>query len=154
MMGIRTRKAQPEEAENLSELCIRSKQSNGYDDAFMEACRVELTITRDHFNTTEYWVAEEGRVYGVVGLAVDDDGLSGEVVSFFVDPEMKRRGIGKLLWTVLAELAKVKGLKALYLDADPAAVPFYEALGFRTERMVSSESIPGRLLPQMRLELL
>ena len=42
---IRIRRALETEGAALSDLSIRSKQSNGYDDAFMDACRDELAVT-------------------------------------------------------------------------------------------------------------
>ena len=39
------RPARPEEAPALTELCLRSKAVWGYDAAFMQACRRELTMT-------------------------------------------------------------------------------------------------------------
>lgn len=152
-MTIQTRRAKPDEAAVLTELSIRSKQSNGYDDAFMDACRQELTVTGEHLSSRAYWVAEAGTICGVVGLAVDEDGLSGEVCSLFVDPKWKRKGVGRLLWQTLVKHAKSKGLTSLRLDADPAAVPFYETLGLKIVGQVPSGSIEGRSLPHMMFEL-
>ena len=39
------RRANPEDAAALTALAFRSKASNGYDRAFMEACRAELTYS-------------------------------------------------------------------------------------------------------------
>jgi hypothetical protein len=63
-MNIKIRKARPEDVKDLTELSIRSKRSNGYDEAFMAACREELTVTEDHLADGEYWVAESGVVCG------------------------------------------------------------------------------------------
>lgn len=152
-MTIQIRKANPADAVVLSDLSMRSKQSNGYDVDFMDACREELAVTADDFRTTEYWVAQADRVCGMVGLILDADGQSAVVSAFFIDPDHKRQGIGRMLWQVLLDHAATNGLQSLRLDADPAAVPFYEALGFTTTRMVPSGSIKGRSLPHMVLEL-
>lgn len=152
-MKIEIRRARPEDVDLLTELSIRSKRSNSYDEAFMAACREELTVTRQSLRTGEYWVAQSGVICGCACLCADPDGRAGEIHAFFIDPAWQRRGIGRLLWQKLLERAKESGLVRLYLDADPAAVPFYEALGFEVIGESPSGSIPGRTLPHMTLVL-
>ena len=152
-MNIEIRLARPEDAEALTDLSLRSKASNGYDEAFMSACREELTVTEKSLAEGEYWVAESGDICGCACLAADPDGHAGEIHAFFIDPDCQRRGIGRLLWQKVLERAKAQGLERLYLDADPAAVPFYEAMGFTVVGESPSGSIPGRSLPYMTLDL-
>ena len=146
---ITIRLASQDETRVLTELSLRSKRSNGYDEAFMAACREELTVTRQSLAEGEYWVAECGGLCGCACLLTDPDGRGGEVHAFFIDPAWQRRGVGRLLWRKLAERAREKGLAELRLDADPAAVPFYEAMGFTVVGEAPSGSIPGRKLPHM-----
>ena len=150
-MDIAIRRARPEDAEALTDLSIRSKASNGYDEAFMAACREELTVTEESLGEGENWVAEAGGIRGCACLSADPDGRAGEIHAFFIDPDWQRRGIGRLLWQKLLERAKESGLARLHLDADPAAVPFYEALGFEVIGESPSGSIAGRTLPHMTL---
>jgi N-acetylglutamate synthase-like GNAT family acetyltransferase len=152
-MDIKIRKARPEDVKVLTELSIRSKRSNGYDEAFMAACREELTVTEDHLADGEYWVAESGVVCGCACLTADPNGRSGEIHTFFIDPDWQRQGIGRLLWKKLLERAKERRLERLHLDADPAAAPFYGALGFEVAGESPSGSIAGRTLPHMTLVL-
>ena len=151
-MQIAIRRAHPNEAASLTSLAMRSKQSNGYDDTFMVACREELTVATKLLSENEYWVADAGKLCGCACLS-ETDHNTGELHAFFVDPDCKRQGIGKLLWQKLLERAKVKGLISLHLDADPAAVPFYKAQGFKAIREVPSGSITDRYLPHMELIL-
>jgi len=44
-MTVTIRRARSDEAGVLTDLSMRAKRSNGYDEAFMEACRAELTVT-------------------------------------------------------------------------------------------------------------
>lgn len=148
-MNIKIREARPEEAELLTDLTFRSKQSNGYDNAFMEACRERLVVTQERVRRSAYWVAVSDSICGAVCLDIDPDGHSGEIHSFFVEPDMKRKGIGRLLWTNLLDHAKAKGLSTIRLDADPAAVSFYQASGFEIKGDAPSGSIPGRRIPHM-----
>ncbi len=48
---------------------MRSKQSNGFEDEFMEACREEVAVNEGHFSTTNYWVSEADEICGVVPFA-------------------------------------------------------------------------------------
>ena len=49
---IQLRDARHDELPGLSELCLRSKAVWGYDDAFMTACRTELTLRPDELQST------------------------------------------------------------------------------------------------------
>lgn len=150
--AILVRRARLDEADFLTDLSMRSKRSNGYDEAFMERCRAELTVTPARMAAGEYWVAEADRVCGLACLKAIEE-RRGEVHAFFVDPEFQRRGIGHLLWSKLLERAEALGMTKLQLDADPAAVPFYGAMGFTVVGEVPSGSIEGRMLPRMAMEL-
>lgn len=152
-MAVTVRQARPEEAAALSDIVFRSKQSNGYDDAFMEACRAELAITAKTLSERAYWVAEDNILLGCAALANGSDPQAGEVHAFFIDPGAQRRGVGRALWHVLSRQAKANGWSRLTLDADPAAVPFYERLGFCIVGQSPSGSIPGRMIPLMAIDL-
>jgi len=152
IMNIEIRRARAYETEMLTDLSMRAKRSNGYDDTFMEACRAELTVTAARMEEGEYWVAEANVVCGCVCLQAADEG-TGEVHAFFIDPAYQRRGIGRLLWHKVAERARTRGIATLYLDADPGAVPFYRSMGFIGVGEVPSGSIKGRMLPRMAFRL-
>jgi len=152
-MTITIRRARSDEAEALTELSIRAKRSNGYDDAFMDACRAELTVTTARMQEGEYWVAEREGLCGCACLKSTGDG-EGEVHAFFINPTSQRQGVGRRLWSKLVDRAKTHGIKTLRLDADPAAVPFYRAMGFFEIGEVPSGSIKGRVLPRMEAKLL
>ncbi|MEM7440913.1 MAG: GNAT family N-acetyltransferase [Pseudomonadota bacterium] len=138
----------------LTELCLRSKASNGYDAAFMAACRAELTITPETLEKNSLWVVEKDQgLLGCVALCPTVTPTAGEVALFFVDPDCQRQGIGRQLWQVLLEQARLLGQSTLTLDADPQAVPFYESLGFVVCGETPSGSIPGRVLPKMTLRI-
>lgn len=153
-MTIEIRRARLDDATTLTDLSMRSKRSNGYDDAFMDACREELTVTATRMDEGDYWVAEDDEhLCGCACLVTGGDGEIGEVHAFFIDPNRQRQGIGRLLWQRIAEQAKAKRISALRLDADPSAVAFYEALGFKVIGETPSGSIAGRMLPRMEIKL-
>lgn len=151
-MARTIRRARPEEAAELTALIFASKRSNGYDDAFMAACAEELRVTAEDIETKEVWVAADASVLGCVTLLRENARL-GEVTSFFVHPDAKRQGVGRQLWSRVLSRSRDMGLTRLVLDADPEAVAFYEAMGFAVIGSSPSGSIPGRMLPQMALDL-
>lgn len=150
---ITIRPAQVSDVETLTDLAFRSKQSNGYDDAFMAACRDELRITSSTLSERAYWVAEADSVLGCAAICASESDGTGEVHAFFVAPEAKRRGVGRALWNRITAAAVAEGWRRLLLDADPAAVRFYEAMGFRVVGQSPSGSIPGRMIPLMAIDL-
>ena len=154
-MKTELRPARLEDAARLTALTLRSKQSNGYDDAFMAACCDELTITEQALSSGSYWVAHQSDVLcGYASLIIDGQTSVGKIGDFFIDPDWQRQGIGQLLWDKILTLAKGNQLIKLYLDADPFAVPFYKAMGFVTVGEVPSGSIKGRMLPRMEIQLI
>ena len=152
-MNITIRRAQPAETNALTVLIMRSKRSNGYDEAFMDACHDVLAVTPERLAKGEYWVAEAGTLCGCASLWPDSDGISAEVNAFFIAPEWQGKGVGRLLWQKLVERATALGFHNLHLDSDPAAVPFYLAMGFTVTGQSPSEAIPGRVLPYMAISL-
>ncbi len=151
---IRLRPAEIDDVDTLTDVSIRAKQSNGYDDAFMAACRDELTVTVAHLCQGEYWVAfEDDLIIGCASLCPDKDQRSGEVHSFFIDPDHQGRGVGRMIWAKLLERAHAYGMTEVRLDADPNAAPFYEAMGFEVVGDAPSGLIPGRRIPHMVLTL-
>ena len=152
MTRLNLRRPRVEEADALSSLCLRSKAVWGYDEAFLEACRSELTLTPSQLCNGWFRVAEvEGEVLGLVQLALAGD--TAELEKLFVRPESLNRGIGTALFAAAAEAARAAGAGQLVLAADPGAVPFYERQGARKAGKVPSGSIAGRWLPRMVLEL-
>lgn len=72
-----------------------------------------------------------GRALGCVALA--DMGDYGEVKSFFVDPEARGRGVGRVLMARLEAEARAGGITELALETGDklaAAQRLYSAIGF------------------------
>src|SRR3979409_2464341 len=94
---IQLRDARQDELPSLTALCLRSKPVWGYDDAFMMACRTELTLRPDELQSTHIQVAE--RDCTVVGLAqVKVTGTDADLLKLFVEPAHLRSGVGRLLF--------------------------------------------------------
>jgi len=142
------RPARPDEAGALTALALRAKAFWGYDEAFMAACRDELTVHPDTVTAHRTAVAQDAdEVIGFVTL--EGEPPRGAVGMLFVAPDAMRRGTGRLLYGhVLAAAARL-GFTDLTIDADPNAEPFYRAMGAVTVGRTPSGSIPGRTLPLM-----
>lgn len=141
------------DVEFLTDLAMRSKASHGYDAAFMEQCRAELTIHERTLDERDIWVAEaQGRIVGFFGLDRPEDGVC-VVNPIFVEPNLQQGGVGRALWQKLEERARFAEARAIGLDSDPNAVGFYEKMGCRIIGWSPSGSIPGRRLPKMEKPL-
>lgn len=86
----------------------------------------------------EYFVAkvnETTEVVGIIGLKMNDNRLR----SFFVDPAMQGKGIGRMLYEHLEKIARKKGIKKLVLEGSPLGEPVYKKFGFKKIRTIYKE---------------
>ncbi|MEU0278883.1 GNAT family N-acetyltransferase [Streptomyces sp. NPDC006195] len=129
---MRIREARPDEAPALSALVLRSKAHWGYDEAFLAACRDELTISSGEVTARRLAVAEDetsGEALGVASL--EGRAPDGTLGLLFVEPRAIGRGIGRALYAHVLDRARELGFERLTIDSDPHAVGFYRALGAR-----------------------
>lgn len=146
------RAALAEEAASLSELAIRSKAYWGYDKAFMDACRDELTLSPEEITVQRTQVAErDGHAVGLATL--DGNPPHGALGMLFVDPDHIGEGVGRMLFTHMVVMAQDLGFQRLTIDADPHAEPFYLAMGAERIGSSPSGSVPGRRLPLLALSI-
>ena len=151
-MFVLVREARPDELPGLSDLCLRSKAVWGYNDAFLDACRRELTLQADELDTTKVVVVEHR--YAVAGMVqIKVVRRQADLLKLFVEPDMLRQGIGRQLFAWAVEQARSMGARRLLIESDPDAAPFYRRMGARDVGVVASGSIPGRLLPRLAYEL-
>ncbi len=155
-MSVALRPARVGEAALLSDLALRSKAHWGYDDAFLDACRSELTLTDADLALRRVVVAEFLGVDGaqVVGFGtLEGAPPTGELGMLFVDPAAIGRGAGRSLLAHLVSAARDADFALLTIDADPYAEAFYLAAGAVRVGSIPSGSIPGRVLPQLEIRL-
>lgn len=138
------RPARPGEEAALTELAMRSKAHWGYDDAFMAACRDELTIRPAHIERID--VADlDGAVLGMVRLEPE------AIEDLFVEPDAIGTGVGRVLFRHVVRRAAAEGMARLRIDADPNAEGFYLSMGAVRVGESPSGSIAGRMLPQLEV---
>jgi GNAT superfamily N-acetyltransferase len=152
MRTLHLRPGRKEEARLLSDLALRSKGHWGYDQAFPDACRAELTLTPEDILAHRVTVAErDGRVVGFYALAGTPP--MGTLEDLFVEPDHIGTGVGRALWNHAMVTAGTLGFERITLEADPGAEPFYLAMGARRCGSIPSGSIPGRLLPVLEIAI-
>lgn len=148
------RPPRPGEAAALSALALRSKGHWGYDAAFLDACRDELTYTEEQLDGGMFGVVDDEQGGTAAGFfRVSGSPPVGELDALFVDPPHIGTGLGGTLLAGALRRAAAAGFAALELDADPGAAPFYTRFGAVQVGEAPSGSIPGRVLPRLRFVL-
>jgi GNAT superfamily N-acetyltransferase len=80
----------------------------------------------------EVWIAElDATCVGTVTLTLQGD--TAGVWAMGVDPEVRRKGVGRRLLTTAMRAAATRETRRFYLGATPAGKPLYERLGFATQ---------------------
>lgn len=149
---VSIRLAREEETGLLSELAMRSKGYWGYDAAFLEACRDELTVSSGRLAAGTVWVAYRGdEILGFSALGGEGDDV--ELTDLFVDPDHIGQGVGRALWDHTVEEGRRRGIARFRIEADPHAEAWYLRRGSVRVGEVPSGSIPGRMLPLLRYEV-
>ena len=131
----------PDEAAALSGLALRSKGYWGYDVAFLDACRAELTLTPDQAAAARVVRGADGTVRGFHLLGPDPDGTPGrgELLMLFVDPTETGNGVGRALLDDAVRYAARRGWSTLRVESDPGAEGYYwTAIDWRSGRTVWS----------------
>jgi GNAT superfamily N-acetyltransferase len=151
-LTMHIRRAIESEAEVLSAIALESKAHWRYSAFQLDAWRGDLTVTSRLVASSPTFVAEvDGRIVGFFLLLPSADEWTLE--HFWVLPSHMRRGVGRALLAHAAVVAAAGGAKAISIDADPHAEPFYRRCGAR--RVGSNPApiagSPGRERPQLRL---
>lgn len=149
---IRVRPARADEAGQLTELAMTSKAHWGYDAAFLAQCRPALTLHPEELARLRAHVAEvDGLLAGFFTLRGEPP--EGALEHLYVAPDAIGRGVGRELLLQACRVARAQGFSSLVIHADPNAEAFYARQGAVRAGEVPSESIPGRVLPLLRIDL-
>jgi GNAT superfamily N-acetyltransferase len=145
--------AKVDDAEYLTRLAFASKRHWGYDDAFMERCRSELTVPASHLEDRPAYVARcADRILGFYTLVAAAGAACMELDMLFVEPTSIGDGVGGALMRHAVNVARDLGASTLRIIADPFAAPFYEHFGARLIGASTSPST-GRSLPIYEMSL-
>jgi GNAT superfamily N-acetyltransferase len=146
------RRAEERDREELARLSFRSKAYWGYDAAFMQSVREQLTPSESYVAGGRVFLAEapNGSILGFYGLLYEDERLW--LYDMFIAPEAIRAGIGRMLWNHAVDVARITGEPAFYIESDPNAEEFYLKMGaLRDGQRIAAGS--GRNLPVLRYAL-
>ena len=146
------RRADERDRDELARVAFRSKAFWGYDAAFMEAVREQLTPSKSYVADGRVYLAEDGKgaVLGFYGFLYEDEQLW--LYDMFVAPEAIRTGVGRALWNHAVEVARATGEPAFFIESDPNAEAFYLTMGaLRSGERIAAGS--GRVLPVLRYDL-
>lgn len=144
------REARAEDLSAMADVTMRAKAYWGYSQAFLDACREELTPTEADLGPGLV-VWDDGAVRGVA--LVKDARPIAELFALFIAPEAMGQGIGSSLLNWACDYARSLGANRIGLDADPFAESFYLRNGMQRVGEVPSETWPDRLLPRMERAL-
>ena len=158
------RQATISDLQTLSDLCIRSKASWGYDADFLRACEDELAFTSEDFELSIVLVAERDaqlcgviQLSGVKSLPTDFVAAPGavllEVEKLLIEPGFFHKGIGRALFVFATTFAVQYGASDLFIVSDPYALPFYENMGADLRGYILSATWPDRWLPFLNYSL-
>lgn len=139
------------DCDTLSALVFNSKASHGYDQAFMEACRDEISVTPDTLKkgpSQLAWFDVRSEPLGFIQI-VQTMPLACELEALFITPKAQGLGIGRSLFEWGTETASQLGYKEMFINSDPGAEQFYKRSGAIRVGEIPSGSIAGRLLPRL-----
>ena len=85
-------------------------------------------------STSNMWFALiDDRIVGMIGLIKDINSSNGQLISFWVEPSYRRKGIGKALVFAIQEYARNNSMEKLFLFVtvtQETSIRLYEKMGF------------------------
>ena len=152
-MRIEIRRANPEEADTLTEIAHAAKRHWNYPESWIRQWQTDLTITREFITTQEVFAATiNGEIVGCCALVMTDS--LAEIEHMWIRPEQMGSGVGRALFEHVRARAVERGANVLELSADPNAEGFYARMGAkRVSEVVADMDGQSRVLPRMRIEL-
>jgi GNAT superfamily N-acetyltransferase len=149
MNNVRIRLAVPSEQRELEALQWRASLSNAGDREALIANPDAIELPIEEIEKGRVLVAEwNGVVAGFAAVLPRMDGET-ELDALFVEPTIRRRGIGRLLVEHCADVARSQGSAALHVIGNPHAQSFYLACDFEMTGMTETRFGPGLLLRKL-----
>jgi len=108
--------------------------------------RVNIQGLRDSMHLELFYLNEE--CIGITNFAIDLGGIRGIVdpgygfvMEFYIIPEKRRLGFGKVLFTHIETVLKADGANNIYLTPDAiTGIPFWMALGFEDSGKIDPDN--------------
>lgn len=150
MADIVIRAAEPHEADALTAIALRSKAHWGYSQELIDLWASDLAVDPARCDGESTWLITLDNV--IVGFG-EIDGNTARLDDLWIDPPYMKMGLGRLLLQQSMQNAADRGCTGMEFEAEPHAVGFYERMGAQVIGEHVSESVPGRVLPIMRIDL-
>ena len=152
-MRIEIRRANPEEADTLTEIAHAAKRHWNYPESWIQQWQMDLTITVELIMTHEVFAATiNGEIVGCCALVMTDS--IAEIEHMWIRPEQMGSGVGRSLFEHARARAVERGANVLELSADPYAEGFYARMGAKRFGEIPADMDgQARVLPRMRIEL-
>ena len=144
-----------EEIDFVSNLALRSKGHWGYSQDFLDACKEELSITCSEFHNSKFHfrvMEQKNKIIGYYAVCHLDSNTY-ELDALFVEPTFIGKGVGKELMDHGKALVTELGGTKIILQAEPNAEPFYLKAGANIVGKKESQSIGGRYLSLLEIDL-
>lgn len=132
MEAIIIRNAVLSEKPALEALQLRASLTNEGDREALLANPDAIELPAEQIASGDVFVLElGGRIAGFAALLPRPDG-DAELDSLFVEPDLRRRGVGRLLIEHCSQIALTRECRSLNVIGNPHAEQFYLACGFDT----------------------
>jgi len=149
--AIIIRNAIPAEKAALEALQLRASLANEGDREAILAHPDAIDLPLEQITSGDVFVLElGGRIAGFAALLSRPDG-DADLDGLFVEPDIRRRGVGRALVEHCAKIALASGARALHVIGNPHAEAFYLSCRFKAIGLYETRFGPGLL---MRRELL
>lgn len=145
-------RATPANAGRLSQIAHAAKSYWGYPARWIELWHNQLTVTPAFVEQNEVWNAVcEEQIQGFCSLSGSGETLV--LDNLWIMPVCMRQGMGSRLFTHAMLRAAVRGARAVEIESDPNAEPFYQRMGAVTVGEVAyTLEDTRRSLPLMRFD--
>ncbi|MDX9865747.1 MAG: GNAT family N-acetyltransferase [Anaerolineaceae bacterium] len=146
-------RAQPEDAQKLTEIAMAAKRHWGYPENWMVKWQEVLTISPDSVSAnTVYKALWDGELIGFYVLIFTHEKL--ELKHMWVHPDKIGHGTGKRLMAHVIHQAALTDHENMEIESDPNAVDFFKKMGARSvgARIYKLEG-SKRILPLLYLNI-
>ena len=146
MSSFLIRRAVISEQKELEALQLRASLTNVGDRDALLANPDAIELPIDQIAAGAVFVAERnGEIVGFTALLPRPDG-DVELDALFVDPDVRRCGVGRSLVDHCVQVASAQGSVALCVIGNPHASDFYTACGFTVVGTTATRFGPGLLM--------
>jgi len=144
--NIIIRTATTSEKKALEALQLRASLTNDGDREALLAHPDAIEIPLEQIAAGRVFVSDlEGETVGFSAIEPRSDGET-ELDALFVEPHIRRSGIGRLLVEHCAAVARKRGSTTLHVTGNPHAEDFYLACGFKQFGTIETRFGVGLLL--------